>query len=724
VRLLRMEVRGFRAFARPVEFKFGGTNIFGGPNGTGKTSVFDAIEWCLFGSIPRLSGTRDFVRAGNVYQNLFEGTTSLVAIELVSDSGKRLNRVRTAAACHSSLQGKEVDEKTFASLLGMAEMPTPATFLRNNLLQQETVNEFVRDLNPRGRYDAMLSLVRDESSQVLLERIESAVASIDGLVARSTSEREGSNRRILDLESDLAALRQAGGNISFESLVQRYQETLTDAHRFLEIVPPGEHTPKEASALAKSATALSEKLRKAVDELRDAVSQLNKITPLVKEGVLQLQESTIREQIEKMRTAIKDTQQSFDTNRKEESQKTGELDAVKGELQREERNSESLRTVLARIKGVVVSDACPVCLRPIGKKELLEIIDRQIGDVGRQLADMFQKREGIQTALNNIKAQKEVLQSALQSQNADLAKRQDALNRRAYTESTLERVRSLEIIRRSRLATDDVLTLSDGIQRTVENLDRLSRKAAQLVSDIELLSSQSLIPKKEEQLQQVRSVSTRLGADLERSSRASSLLMRVRSAVLEARAKTVTEVLESYKPLIRDLYYRFEPHPVFSEIDFEVTKAFKDTELYFVVAPRRQGPKAYPSTVFSTSQLNALAVCVFLALNLKSAKSIPWLMLDDPIQAMDDLNILGFCEVLRQVRGERQVFISSHNQQLFELLLNKLRPMSQTDEVKGFWFESWAESGPNFVEKVVEYRPASYDMRLIRQVVGKRKQAS
>jgi hypothetical protein len=289
----------------------------------------------------------------------------------------------------------------------------------------------------------------------------------------------------------------------------------------------------------------------------------------------------------------------------------------------------------------------------------------------------------------------------------------------------LDRVRQSQTLERLGLTLgDDLPNFDDAVLKVIDNLEEISREAGTLATDVENLKSQTLVPKKEQELEAARNANQQASANLAKLQKTKSILTRIKNVVLDARAKTVKEVLDSYKPLIRDLYYRFEPHPVFSEIDFEVYKAFKDTELYFVVFPKKQSPKAYPSTVFSTSQLNALAVCIFLALNLKSTKSIPWLMMDDPIQAMDDLNVLGFCEVLRQAKRERQLFISTHNEQLFQLLLNKLRPMSQADEVRGFWFEGWSESGPSISETVVEYRPALYDLRFVREAVAKRRKAS
>ncbi len=57
-----------------------------------------------------------------------------------------------------------------------------------------------------------------------------------------------------------------------------------------------------------------------------------------------------------------------------------------------------------------------------------------------------------------------------------------------------------------------------------------------------------------------------------------------------------------------------------------------------------------PSLVLSSSQLNVLAVSTFLALNL-AIDSLPLqvVALDDPLQSLDTVNLLGLADLLRRV---------------------------------------------------------------------------
>ena len=58
-RLRGLTIDSFRGFRDPATFDLdASTVIFTGPNGTGKTSVFDALQWVMLGSIERLEGLR------------------------------------------------------------------------------------------------------------------------------------------------------------------------------------------------------------------------------------------------------------------------------------------------------------------------------------------------------------------------------------------------------------------------------------------------------------------------------------------------------------------------------------------------------------------------------------------------------------------------------------------------------------------------------------------
>ncbi len=75
----------------------------------------------------------------------------------------------------------------------------------------------------------------------------------------------------------------------------------------------------------------------------------------------------------------------------------------------------------------------------------------------------------------------------------------------------------------------------------------------------------------------------------------------------------------------------------------------------------------------STGQRAALALSIFLSLNSSVTKHAPWLLFDDPVVHVDDLNVLSFFDTLRDLvlLDNRQVFFATASGKLADLFAKK-----------------------------------------------------
>jgi ABC-type lipoprotein export system ATPase subunit len=75
----------------------------------------------------------------------------------------------------------------------------------------------------------------------------------------------------------------------------------------------------------------------------------------------------------------------------------------------------------------------------------------------------------------------------------------------------------------------------------------------------------------------------------------------------------------------------------------------------------RDTPQSKHDVIFimSSGQLSSLIIAFTLALNKKYAKN-NLLLIDDPVQTMDDINVAGFIDILRREFKNRQIVISTH----------------------------------------------------------------
>jgi wobble nucleotide-excising tRNase len=116
--------------------------------------------------------------------------------------------------------------------------------------------------------------------------------------------------------------------------------------------------------------------------------------------------------------------------------------------------------------------------------------------------------------------------------------------------------------------------------------------------------------------------------------------------------------------------------------------------------PSAQLSSEMPEVILSSSQLNALAVSVFLSLNLGvSTLPLQAAILDDPLQSLDDINLLGVVDLLRRTRDSRQLFVSTHDSRFGDLLAKKLRPVSDAQRTRVIEFEGWTRQGPTIVDQ-------------------------
>lgn len=103
-----------------------------------------------------------------------------------------------------------------------------------------------------------------------------------------------------------------------------------------------------------------------------------------------------------------------------------------------------------------------------------------------------------------------------------------------------------------------------------------------------------------------------------------------------------------------------------------------------LVTVHRDGePGGSPGAMLSAGNLNTAALTLFLALHLSAEPRLPWLMLDDPVQSMDEVHISQFAALLRTLSKQhgRRVVIAVHEQPLFEYLALELSPAQQGDSL-------------------------------------------
>jgi exonuclease SbcC len=151
-----------------------------------------------------------------------------------------------------------------------------------------------------------------------------------------------------------------------------------------------------------------------------------------------------------------------------------------------------------------------------------------------------------------------------------------------------------------------------------------------------------------------------------------------------ARTRVVRQVFNhSLNRIWRDLFVRLVPSEPFVPAFRTITGTNGRVAAELETQHRDGGTGGNPSYMLSAGNLNTGAVTLFLALHLSVDPRLPWLILDDPVQSMDEVHIAQFAALLRTLakHQDKKLIIAVHERSLFEYLALELSPAFPGDKL-------------------------------------------
>jgi DNA repair protein SbcC/Rad50 len=180
-----------------------------------------------------------------------------------------------------------------------------------------------------------------------------------------------------------------------------------------------------------------------------------------------------------------------------------------------------------------------------------------------------------------------------------------------------------------------------------------------------------------------RRVATMKGA-VSSISEVRELAKTIANAATHVRSGIVRDVFSgSLNKVWRDLFVRLAPHEQFVPQFRLPDQGDGKVEAVLETFHRSGQSSGPPGAMLSQGNLNTAALTLFLALNLSVPSQLPWLVLDDPVQSMDDVHIAQFAALLRTFSKGlgKQVVIAVHERALFEYLTLELSPAFAGDSL-------------------------------------------
>ena len=232
-------------------------------------------------------------------------------------------------------------------------------------------------------------------------------------------------------------------------------------------------------------------------------------------------------------------------------------------------------------------------------------------------------------------------------------------------------------------AAERIQSLLDAENRLLEERLSLRRKAREAVGIIRSL--QSRVDRLSDELGRHETALKVVAKAQQRAQKVRNQGTKIREAVDAIWSGIIRqEFNERLNRLWRDLFVRLAPGEPFIPA-FRIPASETQRIQPRLVTDHRSGGGAggTPGAMLSAGNLKTAALTLFLSLHLSVPKTLPWLILDDPVQSMDDVHIAHLASLLRTLskEHERQIVIAVHDRQLFEYLRLELSPAFPNDSL-------------------------------------------
>lgn len=628
MKLTHLDLCGFRGFHKPLRIDFPDRfTIIDGRNGVGKSTIFDAVEFALTGTIAKYGGA---TAAGETIADYIwwigeEKAPPDRYVEVGFRDGEDelvLRRTRLAGAEPSTLQA------VLGRICDAATMPkSPLSQLcAASIIRDEHIAALSLDLKEADRYTLLRAAIGATDAEAWIDR---------GLRLSRLAERR---TKAAESEVDTAAREAAAAARQIDEI----RAGLVDESLIL--AAAGRLNSFAGSAASPDQVA--EPARVAIAGKSRQVAELTEL-----ERAWHAAEGA-RDQTAQRREALTAAQNAM-------SEADAALVAITTERQ-PEISSDAL-TKQARDLAALVSlgrklglhdGHCPLCDSDLTEADFedglatAERLARELNELAVEQVAREQAREAAEAAVAAAQEDVDLRQRLLLAAQDTVWQFEQQLGAAGFgPEALIDQL----LERRQTLATELARAQED--LRIVETLRLNAVLARARRAEAEAKEAHSRAERK-------------LGLARRAETHAQALHAAARRAANEAADRRLERVL----PLIAELYRRLRPHPVWEDIDYKIRG---DVRRFLRL---QVGDELNPQFIFSSGQRRATGLAFLLSVNLSLAWS-RWrsILLDDPVQHIDDFRSVQLAEVMAQLSaGGRQIICAVEDTALADLLCRRL----------------------------------------------------
>jgi energy-coupling factor transporter ATP-binding protein EcfA2 len=627
VKLAYVDLCGFRGYHKRLRVEFpDGFTVIDGRNGVGKSTIFDAVEFGVTGTITKYGdATADRETIADYIWWTGEGPPPEERyVEVGFHDGNDVLSVRRTQLTEADPSAIDAVMQRLCDVTTMPKSPLKQ-LCAASIIRDEHIASLSLDMKEADRYALLCDAIGATDADVWIER----GARLASLARRRL---QAAEKEVEDTAREVAA---AGSRVD-ELRAGMMEETTVAASASRLQAFIGRTAPPDQLA-DPARTAIAEGLRQLED--------LNWLRNAWKNAV------DAEERLPDLRSAIATVENNkLLAEAGLAALEDGEPEASSGDLARQARDLDAL-VRLGRNLGLH-DGHCPLCASNITHSEfenglaIAAAHARQLDEKAVEMASLERARKAAQDAL--IAAEEELnrhhnLLSLSEATITEFRERLIAIGlpENAGLKEISEQNQALTATisaAREDLRIIDTLKLNDGLARALR-------------AEAEAKEANSRAEKK-------------LGLARRAESRAQAL----HSAARRAAGESLDRRLERVLPLMSELYRRLRPHPIWSDIEYKIRG---DVRRFLKL---QVGNELNPQFIFSSGQRRATGLAFLLSVNLSLAWS-KWrtILLDDPVRHVDDFRSIQLTEVVAQLlAGGRQIICAVEDAALADLLCRRL----------------------------------------------------
>lgn len=642
-----VEVCGFRGFRDKVRVNFGsGFTVITGRNGVGKSTLCDAVEFALTGSIDKYAVEKASQESLSDYL-WWRGRGSpldhYVTVSFKADTGAVFEVTRSRKSGTADKTAAEIE-----AALCHSAWPEDAVrqLCRTSIIRDERIAALSLDLTDTERFELVRSALGPVQgfdfgvkARSVLKSIETAHASRQNVYALARAQ----------LTNALTQLAEAKEAVTRAGDVSSAMDTLVSA------TPDG---PEDLLARMSAGRAALAAGRARLGPIGEAIVQGREIVALRRD--FDAPEAVHARQVARTR---------LETALRLKTEADRIVATEEQALEVEERGNAiaaSLAAIIEHGEKLGLHDEhCPLCAASRTDAEFaagLAMARQRMEALASGFATVRQRLISVRDAAGQARAEFEQAQAAwhaIEAEQSRLVAREQG---------------HVEIFERHALDFRFVQDLDGLDQHLAAERDRLINLERALLT-LEVSQAVSKIASLEDRIAALRRESDAAAAQVEYSEGALATAKTMERAVRSISGEMIDERLAQISPLLNELYQRLRPHYDWRSIEYSIRG---DVRRFLSL---KVGDGLNPQFVFSSGQRRAAGLAFLLSVHLARAWTA-WrtLLLDDPVQHIDDFRALHLVEVLAALRLEgRQIVCAVEDPALADLLCRRL--LSTSDEL-------------------------------------------